>query len=65
MRGNKYQIALILLLVVTTILFGIFWFRELFPEYKIYQEAFQKIEVFRLRLQANLLPPLLQGLSKS
>ena len=45
--SNKYQIALILLLVVSTLLFGVFWFRELFPEYKVYQEAFQKIELFR------------------
>jgi len=53
--GNKYQIALILLLISTTALFGVFWWRELFPEYKIYQEAFVNIEQFRSSLTGE--PP--------
>ena len=53
--GNRYQLALIALLVATTALFGVFWYREIFPEYKIYQEAFVQLENFRSSL--NGVPP--------
>lgn len=47
MRGDRYQIALITLGVVSTILYGWFFIRELFPEYKIYQNAYVALEQFR------------------
>lgn len=43
----KWQYALIALGVVVTALFGVFFVRELFPEYKKYQEAFVALEEFR------------------
>ncbi len=47
MRGNKYQIALIVLGIISTLLFGVFFLREVFPEYKIYQDDYVALEEFR------------------
>lgn len=47
MRGDMYQIALIFLGVVTTAFFGVFVYREIFPEYRIYQNDFIALEKFR------------------
>lgn len=47
MRGDRYQIALIALGVLSTILYGWFFVREIFPEYKIYQNAYVALEQFR------------------
>ena len=47
MRSNLYQYALIALGVVSTILFGMFWKRELFPEYRLYQNHYVELEKFR------------------
>lgn len=55
MRGNKYQIALIGLGILSTILFGIFFLREVFPEYKIYQDDYIALEEFRSTYTGN--PP--------
>jgi mono/diheme cytochrome c family protein len=46
-RSSYYQLALIGLGVVATGLFGVFLHRELFPEYKLYQNAFVDLEEFR------------------
>ena len=42
-----YQYALILLATVATLLFGSFFYREVFPEYKIYQKDYVALEEFR------------------
>ncbi len=47
MRGDTYQKVLIGLGVATTALFGVFLYRELFPEYKIYQHDYVALEEFR------------------
>jgi hypothetical protein len=47
MRGSSYQYALISLGCAATALFGIFFYRELFPEYRLYQESYIAIEKFR------------------
>ncbi|MCE5317025.1 MAG: c-type cytochrome [Parachlamydia sp.] len=47
MLSNIYQYLLIILGVVSTLLFGVFWHRELFPEYKIYQKDYVELEKFR------------------
>lgn len=47
LRSELYQLFLILLLVVTTLLFGVFMYREVFPEYKVFQEAYVELEEFR------------------
>jgi len=47
MRGTLYQISLIFLGVLLSILFGVFFLRELFPEYKKYQNLYVEMERFR------------------
>jgi len=47
MRGNIYQIFLIILSILGTALFGVFLYRELHPEYKIYQNDYVALENFR------------------
>lgn len=44
---DLYQITLISLGVIATIFFGVFFYREIFPEYKIYQQDFVALESFR------------------
>lgn len=47
MRSERYQIALIFLGIVATAFFGVFFYRELFPEYRIYQNDYIALEKFR------------------
>lgn len=47
MRADKYQIMLILAGILVTALFGVFLYREIFPEYKIYQKDYVALEEFR------------------
>ncbi|MBA3958568.1 MAG: c-type cytochrome [Parachlamydiaceae bacterium] len=46
-RADRYQIALIILGLVAAVMFGVFLYRELFPEYKIYQNDYIALEKFR------------------
>lgn len=46
-NSNTMQIALIATGVLVTAFFGVFLWREVFPEYKIYQEAYVALEDFR------------------
>ena len=45
--ADYYQMVLIASGVVATLFFGVFLYREIFPEYKIYQSAYQELEAFR------------------
>lgn len=47
MLSNRYQYALIALGVVGTVLFGYFFYKEAFPEYRIYQDDYVALEKFR------------------
>lgn len=47
MRGNNYQYSLIFLGIISFLLFGVFFYREMFPEYKIYQNDYIALEKFR------------------
>lgn len=47
MRSDLYQYALIALGAIATLFFGVFFYREIFPEYKIYQEDYMALEKFR------------------
>jgi mono/diheme cytochrome c family protein len=47
MRHNWYQYTLIAAGIIATVLIGIFWQRELFPEYKIYQDDYIALEKFK------------------
>jgi mono/diheme cytochrome c family protein len=57
MRGEWYQLSMIFLAVVVTALFGVFVYRELFPEYKIYQNAYVDLEEFRSTYTGQPPPP--------
>jgi len=46
-RSENYQYSLIALGVLATAFFGVFFYREIFPEYKIYQEDYIALEKFR------------------
>lgn len=47
MRSERYQIALITFGVLATALFSYFLYKEIFPEYKIYQDDYVALEKFR------------------
>lgn len=47
MHGNTYQYALISLGGAASIFLAVFFYREMFPEYKIYQNDYLAIEEFR------------------
>lgn len=47
MRANRYQITLIFLGLIVASLLGVFLYREIFPEYKIYQNIYWELEKFR------------------
>lgn len=47
MRGERYQIILILLGLIITALLARFVYHEIFPEYKIYQNNYIALEEFR------------------
>ncbi|MBA3816736.1 MAG: hypothetical protein H0X29_09525, partial [Parachlamydiaceae bacterium] len=47
MRSQRYQIALILLALIAGAFFCVFFLRELFPEYRIYQNDYVALEKFR------------------
>lgn len=47
MNGDRYQIALIALGMAVTGLLGYFFYQEMFPEYRIYQDDYVALEEFR------------------
>ena len=47
MRGQRYQLALISLIGLSAALYGIFVYREVFPQYRIYQNRYVEMEEFR------------------
>lgn len=47
MRSEFYQVILIFLGVVATAFFGVFLWREVYPEYRIYQNDYIALENFR------------------
>jgi mono/diheme cytochrome c family protein len=47
MRSERYQIALIIFGLLASALFSYFLYKELFPEYKIYQDNYITLEEFR------------------
>lgn len=55
MYGRAFQYTLIALSVLVGALFSVFFFRELFPEYRIYQKAYVALE--NLRAEATQTEP--------
>lgn len=60
MRADTYQILLILAGVIVAAFFGIFLYREIFPEYKIYQNDYLALEEFR-STYTHQSPPIFQS----
>lgn len=64
MRGELYQIVLISLGIIVAALFGAFLYRELFPEYKIYQNDYVELEKFRSSYTGEAPPPFRPGVKQ-
>lgn len=64
MRGDTYQILLIISGVVVAALFGVFLYREVFPEYKIYQNDYIALEEFRSTYTHQTSPPFQTGVKQ-
>jgi mono/diheme cytochrome c family protein len=64
MRGNLYQLFLIILAVFVTALFGVFLYRELNPEYMIYQKDYVALEKFRSSYTGEAPPPFKEGIKQ-
>lgn len=63
-RGGLYQYFLIAFGAVATLLFAVFLYRELFPEYKIYQNAYVALEKFRSGYTGQPPPPFEEGVKQ-
>lgn len=64
MRGELYQISLVALGAIATALFGVFLYREVFPEYKIYQNDYIALEKFRSTYTAEPPPVFSEGVKQ-
>lgn len=64
MRSNTNQIILILSGLIVTALFGVFLYRELFPEYKIYQNDYVALEEFRSTYTKQPMPEFRYGIKQ-
>ena len=64
MRSDRYQLVLILLGFCRRGM-GIFFYRELFPEYKIYQNDYVALEKFRSTYTEEPPPPFKTESNKS
>lgn len=63
-RGEGYQIVLIFSALAVAALFGVFLYREIFPEYKIYQNDYIKLEEFRSTYTGQPIPPFAKGVKQ-
>lgn len=64
MRGDRTQILLIAAGLAATALFAVFFLRELFPEYKIYQNAYVELEQFRTSYTGQPAPAFRSGIKQ-
>lgn len=64
MREDIQQILLILSGIIVASLFGVFVYREIFPEYKIYQNDYIALETFRSTYTQESLPPFQTGIKQ-
>lgn len=63
-KGTTYQYVLIFLFVVSAGLFGIFTLRELFPEYRIYQNKYLELEHLRAKYTGSQVAPFKKGIKQ-
>ncbi len=61
---DRYQLALIASLGLVFALFSVFIWREAFPEYKIYQNAYEELEEFRSQITKEPPPPFKEGVKQ-
>jgi hypothetical protein len=64
MRSDTYQVLLIISGMIVATLFGVFLYREIFPEYKIYQNDYLALEEFRSTYTHQPLPPFKGGIKQ-
>lgn len=64
MKPSAWQILLIVSGVITTILLGIFFHREVSPEYRIYQDKYIELENFRSSYMHEPPPPFQVGVKQ-
>ncbi len=57
MLANRYQQVLILSSVFVAVFLGYFFYKELFPEYKVYQNAYVGLEELRAEATGKPVPP--------
>lgn len=63
-RGDTYQFFLITAGLAAAGLFGVFFYREVFPEYKIYQDDYLALEKFRSTYSGQPIPPFKPGIKQ-
>lgn len=64
MRSDLYQIFLIVLGLIAASFFGVFLWREIDPEYLIYQNDYIKLEEFRSTYTGESPPPFSKGVKQ-
>lgn len=64
MRSEWYQYTLIGAGIIATVMFGAFWKRELFPEYKIYQDDYEALEQFHSTYTHEPAPAFQEGIKQ-
>ncbi|SCA58750.1 hypothetical protein AB751O23_AN_00050 [Chlamydiales bacterium SCGC AB-751-O23] len=64
MLGETYQKVLIVLGLAVAVLFGIFTYKELFPEYKVYQNRYLELEKFKSSLEKTPMPFFKKGIKQ-
>lgn len=63
-REFSYQSFLIALGLIAALLLGLFFYRELFPEYKIYQNNYVALEAFRAKITGQPQAPFKEGVKQ-
>lgn len=64
MRGQRYQIALISLGILASAFLAYFFYQELFPEYRIYQNDYIALEEFRATYSEEVPPTFKTGVKQ-
>lgn len=62
--GTTYQWFLIVLGAIACLIFGVFFYREVFPEYRIYQNDYIALEKFRSTYTHEPPPPFKEGVKQ-
>lgn len=63
-RSERYQIALIALGAIVALMYAVFLYREVFPEYRVYQNIYVDLEKFRSSYTKEQPPPFESGIKQ-